>query len=71
MASPEVYKNLCYFLTLPTIRDHPEFNEWSVEKVILIIYVKGRLDCFDGIASVLKNLGKTFKVEKYNGITLQ
>lgn len=29
------------------------------------------MDCFDGIASVLKNLGKTFKVEKYNGITLQ
>lgn len=38
---------------------------------IIFIYLKGRLDCFDGIATVLKNLGKTFKVEKYNGITLQ
>jgi hypothetical protein len=37
----------------------------------IFIYLKGRLDCFDGIATVLKNLGKTFKVEKYNGITLQ
>ncbi|CAD8182857.1 unnamed protein product [Paramecium octaurelia] len=63
LASPEVYKNLCYFLTLSCIRDHPEFSDWSVEK--------GRLDCFEGIASVLKNLGKTFRIEKYNGNTLQ
>lgn len=70
LTSPETYKNLCYFLTLSSIREHPDYVDWSIEKVQHQIIQEGRLDCFDRIATNLKTLGRTFKVEKYNSITL-
>lgn len=33
MVAADVYKNLCFFLTLKSINDHPEYIDWSVQKV--------------------------------------
>jgi hypothetical protein len=30
LVTAEVYKNLCFFLTLKSINDHPEYIDWSV-----------------------------------------
>lgn len=53
IVSADVYKNLCFFLTLKNITDHPEYIDWSVQK--------GRMSCFEAIRPGLKVLGKAFQ----------
>ena len=35
------YKNLCFFLTLNSVQEHPKFHDWSV--------YKGRINTFEVI----------------------
>ena len=42
------FNNLCSYLTLPNLRDHPDFKNWSVEK--------GRMECFEKILELLKTV---------------
>jgi len=52
--SKEEFNNLCSYLTLPNLRDHPDFKNWSVEK--------GRIACFEAILELLKTI---YPVESY------
>jgi hypothetical protein len=62
LVASSVYKNLCFFLTLKNIKEHPDYSDWSVEKVLINSYCnnKGRMVCFEGVRGVLKVLGKSF-----------
>eukprot|EP00826_Nyctotherus_ovalis_P014840 TRINITY_DN14172_c0_g5_i1.p1 TRINITY_DN14172_c0_g5~~TRINITY_DN14172_c0_g5_i1.p1 ORF type:complete len:468 (-),score=123.66 TRINITY_DN14172_c0_g5_i1:790-2193(-) len=44
----EEFNNLCSYLTLPNLRDHPDFKNWSIEK--------GRVECFENILKLLKTI---------------
>ncbi len=44
----EEFNTLCSYLTLPNLRDHPEFKHWSAEQ--------GRIACFEKILELLKTV---------------
>jgi WD40 repeat protein len=44
----EEFNSLCSYLTLPNLRDHPDFKDWSIEK--------GRVKCFDNILKLLRTI---------------
>ncbi len=44
----EEFNTLCSYLTLPNLRDHPDFKHWSVEQ--------GRYECFEKILALLKTV---------------
>ena len=46
MCSKEEFNALCSYLTLPNLRDHPDFKQWSVEQ--------GRYECFEKILALFK-----------------
>ena len=48
------FNTLCAYLTLPNLRDHPDFKNWSVEK--------GRIGCFENILELLKTV---YPIESY------
>ena len=39
MCSKETFNSLCYCLTLSKLNDHPDYQDWTVQK--------GRLECFE------------------------
>ena len=39
MCSKETFHSLCYCLTLSKLNDHPDYQDWTVQK--------GRLECFE------------------------
>eukprot|EP01022_Parablepharisma_sp_SALTPOND_P028474 TRINITY_DN71019_c1_g1_i1.p1 TRINITY_DN71019_c1_g1~~TRINITY_DN71019_c1_g1_i1.p1 ORF type:complete len:497 (+),score=67.21 TRINITY_DN71019_c1_g1_i1:1903-3393(+) len=54
--SKEEFNSLCSYLTLPNLRDHPDFKDWSIEK--------GRMSCFENILELFKTIYPVESCEK-------